>query len=44
VFSHSSDDVVEMMAAAASASDRSLIMDGWFISVSCPPINIEVAY
>jgi len=44
VFSCSSDDVVEMVAAAASASDRSLIMDGWFIIVSCPLTNTEVAY
>jgi hypothetical protein len=44
VFSCSSNDVVEMMAAAASASDRNLIMDGWFINVSCPLINIEIAY
>jgi len=44
VFSCSSDDAVEMMAAASSSSDRNLIMDGWFFNVSCLLINIEVAY
>jgi hypothetical protein len=32
VFSCSSDDVAEMMTAAAFASDWNLIMDGWFIN------------